>query len=291
LADGGPPAASVAAERAITPAQCRFFVGLARATARLNLDPAKTDFLQLRLSRRLRALGLSDFDAYEALLRDEPDGAEALCLVEALTTHTTSFFRESAQFDWLAGRGLDALTQAGAGFERPLILWSAACSTGAELWSAGMVLADAAARPGGLRRFKLFGTDVSRPILRKAASATYDEDEIAGVSADRRVRHLLRSRAPARDGRRFYRIAPELRERASFAVANLADEASLPPLAADVVFLRNVLIYFDAPTQAAIVQSVSRRIRQGGCLLTGHAEALTAQPGLRAIGPSIYRKE
>jgi chemotaxis protein methyltransferase CheR len=290
LADGAAPV-GLAAEPAITPSQCRFFAGIARATARLNLDPARADFLRLRLSRRLRALGLADFDAYEALLRGDPDGPEAICLTEALTTHTTSFFRESAQFDWLSERGLEDLTATGAGLERPLIVWSAACSTGAELWSAGMVLADAAARPGGPRRFKLFGTDVSRPILRKAAGATYGEEEIAGLCAERRVRHLLRSRAVGPDGRRRYRIAPELRARASFAVANLADAAALPPIAADVVFLRNVLIYFDAPTQASIVEAVARRVRPGGCLLTGHAEALPARPGLRAIGPSIYRKE
>jgi chemotaxis protein methyltransferase CheR len=280
------------AEAQLTPAQCRFFADLAREGAQLNVDPAKVDFLRLRLSRRLRALGLDDFDAYESLLRADPEGPERACLVEALTTHTTSFFREKHQYDWLAERGLDLLGEDGAGFDRPLTVWSAACSTGAELWSAAMVVADRASRPGGLRRFRLFGTDISRPILKKAAGATYAEDEIAGVSRDHQVRYLMRSKAShGKEGRRLYRVAPELRANASFAVVNLTDSAGLPPIAADVAFLRNVLIYFDPAVQVRVVDAVAARIRPGGFLLTGHAEAIPQRPNLLVVGPSIYRRE
>lgn len=267
-------------------------MALARESAQLNVDPGKVDFLRLRLSRRLRALDLADFDAYEAMLRADPAGPERACLVEALTTHTTSFFREKHQYDWLAGDGLDLLGRDGRGFDQPLTVWSAACSTGAELWSAAMVLADRASRPGGLRRFRLFGTDISRPILRKAASATYTEEEIAGVPGGLVARFLMRSKAGhGPDGKRFYRIAPELRTQASFAVANLTDPAGLPPIAADVVFLRNVLIYFEPAVQVQVVDAVAARIRPGGFLLTGHAEAIPPRPKLVPVGPSIYRRE
>jgi len=283
---GAPP------ELRLTQAQCRFFTQLARERAQLNLDPTKVDFLRLRLSRRLRALGLEDFDAYEALLRDDPEGPEPACLVEALTTHTTGFFREKRQYDWLAGDGLDRLCDGGAGVSRPLLVWSAACSTGAELWSAAMVLADRAARPGGPRQFRLLGTDISRPILKKAAGATYAEDEIAGVSPEHRVRHLLRSKADHGPGAgRLYRVAPELRSRAQFAPGNLTEPASLPAVTADLIFLRNVLIYFEPAVQAAVIDGVIARLRPGGFLLTGHAEAVPSHPDLAAVGPSIYRRE
>lgn len=279
-------------ELRLTHAQCRFFAQIARDRAQLNLDPIKVDFLRLRLSRRLRALGLEDFDAYEALLRDDPEGPEPACLVEALTTHTTSFFRERRQYDWLAAAGVGLLCENGAGLSRPLLIWSAACSTGAELWSAAMVVADRAARPGGPRQFRLLGTDISRPILKKAAGATYAEDEIAGVPHDLRVRCLLRSKAGhGPDAGRLYRVAPELRSHAAFALGNLTEPASLPSVLADVIFLRNVLIYFEASVQATVIDAMIERLRPGGYLLTGHAEAVPSHPRLAAVGPSIYRRE
>ncbi|MCR9151240.1 MAG: hypothetical protein NXH83_13785 [Rhodobacteraceae bacterium] len=273
-------------------AQCRFFAKLAQAVCRLNIDPAKTDFLRLRLSRRIRALGLEEFDSYVDLLRSDPEGPEIRKFIEALTTHTTAFFRERHQYDWLDREGLAILGETGAGFDRPLTVWSAACSSGVELWSAAMLLAEAASRPGGLRRFELVGTDISHAILRKATAATYTEEETAGLADGFRVRYLMRSRAVFEDSRgHLYRIVPELRAKARFSACNLTDATSLPGLSADVVFLRNVLIYFEAAVQAQVIESVAERLRPGGILFTGHAEAVPVHPRLRSIGPSIYRKE
>lgn len=276
----------------MSPSQCRFFSRLAHTVCRLAIDPAKADFLSLRLSRRVRALGLDGFDAYADVLRADPRGAEIRKFVEALTTHTTSFFRERHQYDWLERSGLKLLTETGAGFERPLVVWSAACSSGMELWSTAMMLADAAGRPGGLRRFELLGTDISRPILRKAAAATYTQDEVSGLPERYLHRYLMRSRAPFQaDGGHLYRIVPELRGSARFEGCNLADPSTLPGVTADLVFLRNVLIYFEAAVQAEVIDAVVGRLHPGGVLLTGHAEAVPVNPRLRSIGPSIYRKE
>ena len=279
-------------EYKMTQGQCRFFSDLALKVSRINIDPGKADFLQLRLSRRVRALNLDGFEAYECLLKSSEGRKELRSFIEALTTHTTSFFRERHQYDWLESSGIEMLSKDGAGFDRPLVIWSAACSTGAELWSAAMVFADQAGKSGGIRRFSLLGSDISHAILKKAKGGTYTEDEISGLSPERRQRYLMRSRQFFADkGSHFYRIVPELRNMANFFSANLTEHETLPPIVADVVFLRNVLIYFRPDMQAQAIEGVVAKMHPGAVLLTGHAEAIPSHPLLKAIGPSIYRKE
>jgi chemotaxis protein methyltransferase CheR len=282
---------SFAAEFKLSRANCQFFAKLAAQVSSIRIDPAKEDFLQHRLSRRVRALGLEGFDAYVAMLCAEPTGPEINRFVEALTTHTTAFFRERHQYDWLAKDGIDMLAVIGAGTQRPAVIWSAACSTGAELWSAAMVFSEKAALPRGPRQFELVGTDISSRILKKAQNATYTEDEAIGISPVLLSKYFLRSKMQhAGMQGRLYRIVPELRSRARFLKANLLERDKLPQITADVVFLRNVLIYFEPEMQARAVDSVVERIASGGFLLTGHAEALAPHEALTCIGPSIYRK-
>jgi chemotaxis protein methyltransferase CheR len=256
--------------------------------AGLHLDPAKTDFIAFRVGRRLRELGLSDFDAYLARVEADASGAEVRHLVEALTTHTTSFFREAHQYRWLDETGLDMLAETARG---PLRVWSAAASIGAELWSAAMLLAERAGRGRGPTRWELLGTDVSARVLARAKRAVYTEEETAGLSPERRTRHLMRARRLTdASGRPLWRVVPELRAQARFAQANLQDLGDLPDFAADVAFLRNVLIYFAPEAQARVVDGVARRLRPGGILFTGHAEAIGQHPALEPLRPSIYRK-
>ncbi len=270
---------------------CRFLSERAFAVAGVKIDPCKSDFFQLRISRRLRALGVDRFEDYIGLLKSDDSGIESRCLVEALTTHTTSFFRECHQYDWLKNEGLNRLGASGAGFDRPLSVWSAACSTGAELWSAAMILEDATREPGGLRKYQLLGTDISRPVLKKAKGATYTETEVEGVGAALRGRYLMRSTtATDLEKRPYYRIVPELRQRAVFECANLSNLSGFRDCAADIVFLRNVLIYFSEEVQERALKGVIDRMRRGGILMTGHAEVVSPRASLRMIGPSIYEK-
>ena len=265
-------------------------VAIAVEIGGIAVAPTKRDFIQMRVSRRLREIGCDDFESYLASLKGPGGDEEARRLVEALTTHTTSFFRERLHYDWLTAEGLPALVAQGAGRERPLTVWSAACSLGSELWSAGMTLdAFAATQPGGLR-WALVGTDISRKILRRAANAVFTEDEISGLDEPMRRAWLLRSSAPQR-GRILYRIAPELRSRARLAWANLVDLDPRLSLTADVAFLRNVLIYFRPEDQRRAVTNVMGRLRPGGYLLTGHSESLAEPPaGLRQVRTSVYQK-
>ena len=271
-----------------SPGEAHRLARLAHREGGIAIAPEKTDFLAARLTRRLRARGLADFAAYLALL-EAPEGRDELArFIEALTTHTTSFFREGLQYDWLRETGLPGLILDGAGRRRELVFWSAACSTGQELYSALMTVAAlGGAEEEGLR-FRGIGTDLSSAVLQQARSGIYGGEEIAGIPDAMRRRFLL----SARDGSGVHRICAPLRKRALWRRANLVSPGDTAGIDADVAFLRNVLIYFDAATRDRVVDAVIRRVRPGGYLLTGHAETLRAERhGLRAIRPSIYRKE
>lgn len=272
----------------VTPAEAAALVEAARRVSGVAVSAQKRDFIELRLGRRLREIDCPDFASYLRLVRG-PDGAEETRhLVEALTTHTTSFFREKGHYDWLEAEALPTLYERGAGRERQLTIWSAACSLGSEMWTAAMVLDRFASTCRGGLNWNVVGTDISRRILRRAAAALFTESELAGLPEDLRRRHLLRARG---SGQKLYRIAPVLRAKGRLAYANLVEMDAALKLDADVAFLRNVLIYFEPEQQRRAVANVLRRLRPGGYLLTGHSEAIGTPPaGLRQIAPSTYQK-
>lgn len=276
---------------ALTQSEAEVITRLARDRSGLVIAPEKTSFLELRLSRRLQELRLRDYGAYILRLSGPNGDAEAQIVVEALTTHTTAFFRERAQFDWLENHGLAQLAAGGAGQSRDLVIWSAACSIGAELWSAGMVLDRFSRLQAANFRWSLTGSDISQRILQRAEKAIFTESEIAPLEEGLRHDYLLRSRA-LHSGKTLYRIAPALRERARFFLTNLVLPRAERPPVADVVFLRNVLIYFDEVGRKRALRNAISCLSSGGFLLTGHAESLQDVPaGLTTIAPSIYRKD
>lgn len=284
------PAAAFSPPR-LDPQQADQIVAILRDYCGLSIEPGKRAFLELRLGRRLRALQMPGFGPYLRRLLG-PDGAEERqFMAEALATHTTSFFREKAHFDWLFAEGLPNLATLGYGRMSDLRVWSAACSTGPELWTAACVLDRASRGPLGRLRWSVLGTDLSHRALAKAAAATYAAEEIEGLPEDYRRDYLLRSAAPVA-GRPLFRVIPDLRRRARFAQLNLAalDRGTTP--SAEIIFLRNVMIYFAPSDQARIIRNLATRLSPGGYLLTGHSESLVHPPGdLVAILPSIYRKE
>lgn len=275
----------------LSSAHCRFIAEQTLRLSGVNVDPSKRDFIHLRVSKRLKALDLGTFDDYIGLLKSEADGSEARNLVEALTTHTTSFFREGHQYEWLEQEGLERLARTHPGGASPLSVWSAASSTGAELWSAGMVLMDAAKRNSGTGNFALIGTDISRRILKTAQNATYSKAETEGVSELRRSRYLMQSKQRfGASNQYYYRVVPELRKKSRFEIMNLSKLHGSRRFSADIVFLRNVLIYFEEATQRDVLDNVISRLRPGGILFTGHAEAVPPRSDLRVLAPSTYEK-
>lgn len=277
----------------ITSADAVSLTALVRRLSGISINPGNMGFLELRLSRRMRELQISDFNGYRALLGGPEGTAEANHLVEMLATHTTSFFRENTHYEWMRAHGLPELFAAGAGKEYPLSLWSAACSLGSELWSAAMIVDQFALEQRGGMLWKATGTDISRRVLQRAASATFTEAELSGLPDDYRRRYMMRSRhSVANAEQALFRVVPELRSQTRFARLNLIRPSPEFQLNADIIFLRNVLIYFEPADQIAALGSVLRRLRPGGFLMTGHSEALMETPkGMTQVAPSIYRKE
>lgn len=274
--------------RRISDSEIAALAKIAHREAGIVISAQKTEFMMARLNRRLSELGIQNFGLYFELLESHEGAEERRRFVEALTTHTTSFFREGAQYDWLLQTGLPELIAQGAGRDRDLVIWSAACSTGPELYSAMMTATMAGeASPGGIR-VRGLGTDISRPVLVQAARAIYPVEEIAGIPPALRPKFLLSSK----NGGGEVRIVPEMRRRTEWKLNNLSQRGGQPDVMADVAFLRNVLIYFDQGTRTIVLGNVLDRLRPGGFLLTGHSETSEARlSGLTVIRPSIYRKE
>jgi len=264
---------------------------LIRERAGIRLVPSKKGLLEGRLRKRLIALGLSSFSAYCALVL-EPRASEDEIgrMIDAVTTNKTDFFREPAHFPFLTGVALPLLlAQDGASSplrERALTFWSAACSSGEEVYTLAMVLAEAL-RTGQRFRPTILGTDICRDVLVTAKRAIYPEASVAPVPLALRERYLLRSKS-REDG--LVRIAPALRAQTRFSQVNLLS-LSNGPRQADVIFCRNVLIYFDRPTQHRVLSGLCRALPQGGYLFLGHSDSVTGLDlPLEPLIPSVYRK-
>ncbi len=273
----------------LSPDVARLILSQAETASGIRVDAEKTDFVRLRVAGRLQALGLEDFQSYNLYLSADTTGAELRHLVEALTTHTTSFFRETRHYDWLDQTGLDQLATARRG--ETLTIWSAAASLGAELYSAGMLMLERRESGRPTPPWQMIGTDISDRILKRARSATYTNDEVSGLSPERMRRFALRSRRQlGRHAGPLYRLVPELREKAVFRQANLQTLQGLDSFTADIAFLRNVLIYFTPEGQKTVVRNVVSRLRPGGYLFTGHAEPLADTTGMQQVQSTIYQK-
>lgn len=254
----------------------------------IKMPPAKKTMLEGRLRRRVRALGLGSFDEYCQLVFTEDGGnGEVTHLIDAVTTNKTDFFREPEHFRFLAETALPEMAARGIGMQKPLMVWSAAASIGAEAYSLAMLMADFAATQRGFR-FSVVATDICTEVLKTAQTAIYPEEMIAPVPMDMRRRYLRRSKDQAK---KTVRIAPDLRRHVSFAQLNLVAGPYHMDLVADMVFCRNILIYFDKPTQEAVINNLCRHLAPGGFLFIGHSESLGGfNLPLRQVATTVFRR-
>ena len=256
----------------------------------IKMPDAKAPMVQSRLMRRARELGFDSVDGYvEHLFQSPGTTDEHIHVIDALTTNKTDFFREPVHFDYLAANVLPRFhAEAGAGRgDRAVRVWSAGCSSGEEPYTLTMVLSEFAARNRGFD-YSILATDVSTRMLERAQSAIYEESRIAPVPVPLRSKYLLRSKDP---GRQLVRVVPELRRAVTFERLNLMDETYHVRGPFDVVFFRNVMIYFDRPTQEKVVNRISQHLRFDGYLFVGHSETLAGLDiPLAAVGPAIYRR-
>lgn len=256
----------------------------------IRLSAAKDQMIESRLRRRLIALNLPDVDTYLAYVFEGGGMTSELGeIVDLLTTNKTDFFREIAHFDLLERRIIpEALAVAGAGRQVRFRFWSAAASTGAEAWSAAMLL-DRAAREDDRLRWAILGTDISNGVLASARKAVYPAADLAPVPGPLKTRYVMSGRGPA--GEPLCRIVPELRARVRFERMNLTEFPYRIEDGVDVCFLRNVLIYFEPDLQRQVVAACAGRLRPGGYLVVGHSESMIVrQPDLTQVVPGAFIK-
>lgn len=262
----------------ITDQEFRQFQRFIYDAAGINLSPAKKALVVGRLAKRLAHYHVDSYGEYFRLLErgDVPD--EAQVAVDLLTTNETYFFRESKHFDLLR-----EFARASRNHMRSMRVWSAASSTGEEAYSIAMVLADCM---DGVP-WEVFGSDVSTRVLQKARAGHYPMARATQIPQAYLKRYCLKGI----DGQKgTLLIDRTLRNRVQFAQVNL--NAALPQLGTfDVIFLRNVMIYFNNETKRQVVARVLSQLRQGGLFIIGHSESLSdVTDAVKGVMPSVYRK-
>jgi len=261
---------------------------LIEGEAGIKLPPGKRLMVEGRLRKRMRALGQRDFASYcNFLFKQDGLERELTHLINAVTTNKTDFFREAEHFDFLVAEMVPSLLKARE--RNPLLkIWSAASSTGAEAYTLAMVLDDLQAQRNDFR-FAILGTDISTAVLAQGRRAVYPAEMIAPVPPELQARYVMHARRPG--ARREVRMVPELRRLVRFTHLNLMDQAYPFDRDVDVIFLRNVLIYFEKADQDAVVARLVDHLRPGGYIVLGHSESMIGTSlAVRQVAPAVFQK-
>jgi chemotaxis protein methyltransferase CheR len=257
------------------------------AESGINLGLDKKTMLEMRLRRRLRSLNVPSFVEYcEHVFAAEGRDHELIHLIDAVTTNKTDFFREAGHFNYLVANALPDLA-ARRGADRASLIWSAGCSTGEEPYTLAMVLNEHTERYPGLR-FRVLATDISTAVLAKAHSGIFKSEAVRPVPQDLRRKYFMRSKDPDSD---LVRVVPELRALVDFRRLNFMDADFGLPEPPEIIFCRNVIIYFDRQTQVQLLRKLTSQLMPGGYFFAGHSESLQGMDlPLVPVAPSAYRK-
>ena len=256
----------------------------------IRLPPAKRLMVEGRLRKRIRALQLPNLRAYgDYLFRQDGLESELPFLINAVTTNKTDFFREPEHFELMEKLLVPDLLSRRTGERNPLLkVWSAASSTGAEAYTIAMILADMVAQRRDFH-FSILGTDISTDVLDQGRRAVYPAEMVAPVPPGMQSRYLMFGRRPT--PRPEVRIVPELRRKVQFMRLNLISAGYGIDRDVDMIFLRNVLIYFEKPDQAAVISRLIEHLRPGGYLLLGHSESMVGTSiTMRQVAPAVFQK-
>lgn len=257
----------------------------------VKMPPVKITLLETRLQKRLRHLRLKSFRDYlQYLFSEEGQQHELPFMIDLVTTHKTDFFREDEHFDYLAEHAIpDMIEKFGVKNGVPFKFWSAACSSGEEVYTLAMVLEEFRKRRPSLPfTYRVLGTDISEGVLATARTAVYDETRMQGISLPFRKKYFLRGKDQENPR---YRVIPEIRRRTNYAVLNLMDERYPIRDLMDVIFCRNVLIYFDKNTQERVLQRCCENLKSGGYLFISHTETVVHfQLPVQKVSASVFQK-
>ncbi len=246
----------------------------------INLKDGKEALVRARLMKRLRALKMANFEEYIKFIESEEGITELGSMVDVMTTNKTSFFREREHFTYL---GESILPEMEGHRQR---FWTAACSSGEEAYSLGILLRDRI-RDIDTKDVKILATDISTSVLEKARKAIYGEEAVKSIPEQLLKRYFIRKH----DGMTaYYQVKANVRDMVKVARLNLVDSWPMKGLF-NVIFCRNVMIYFDRQTQEELINRFWYFLEPGGHLFVGHSEGLSAiSHKFRYVRPAVYRK-
>ena len=254
----------------------------------IKLPPAKKTMLEARLQKRLKVHGMHTFEEYAAYLFSPAGRAnELIQMINVVTTNKTDFFREPGHFDYLVRTVLPSLC-ALRGERTAIRLWSAGCSTGEEPYTLMMVLSEYAEETPGFC-FSLLASDIDTSVIEKAKSGIYSEDRVDTITLKLKKKYLLKSKD---HNKGLVRIVPQLRNQIKFRRINFMDESFGMTEPLDVIFCRNVIIYFDKETQERLMHKFYKNLAPGGYLFLGHSETLSnLNTEFKSVASTVYRKQ
>ena len=254
----------------------------------IKMPESKLTMVQSRLLRRVRELGLNSVEQYGEYFFASANAAEREQFTNAITTNKTDFFREPTHFDFLTRKALPALERDRAesvGWR--LKVWSAGCSSGEEPYTLAMMLGEYAVTHPRFD-YAILGTDVSTRVLEQARSAIYEESAVMALPSELRKKYVLRSRS---NSQTLVRIVPDLRQKITLHPLNFMDQDYRIRDMFEIVFFRNVMIYFDRPTQEAVLNKICRNLAPGGYLFVGHSESLAGlDVPVKLAETSVFQK-
>ena len=255
----------------------------------IKMPPEKRLMMQSRLSARLKALNLDSYQAYIDYVFSEsagPNNDEIIMMIDAMTTNLTEFFREPQHFDFMKSTVLPEFVQQG---RNSVKLWSAGCSTGQEPYTLSMVMRDFIdTHHSQLRNYSILATDISTKVLDKASNAVYPLDATKGIPIDILRKHFLKGKNPEKP---MVRIKPEIRNRVNFMRLNFMDDDYGFRDNLQIIFCRNVLIYFDKQNQEKVIRKFASYLESGGYLFLGHSETIFGMDlPFKTVAPTVFQK-
>lgn len=270
----------------IAEAEYEFIRKLVYEHSRINLGADKRVLVASRLSKRLRKLNLATFSQYCGLLKSAQGAEELSNLLDVISTNHTLFFRESKHFEFLRATALPQWTARLRGGREPMRVWSAACSSGEEPYTLAITLAEQL-EPAMLP-WTIDASDISTRVLAKAGQGIYPDDRLSEVSPELVKRYFQKG---VGDWQGHCRVKAELREKVRFHHLNLLQPNYPFSYKFQIIFCRNVMIYFDRATQEALVAKLTQSLLPGGYLMVGHSESLSGiHHTLTAVQPAVYFK-
>ena len=249
----------------------------------IKLPPVKKSMLESRLNKKIKSLGMNSYVEFlDYIFSDHGKQTELFHVIDLITTNKTDFFREPAHFSYLSGEFLPSYLAE----HTNLKIWSAGCSTGEEPYTLTMVLEEFKKRNPVLN-YSLLASDISLRVIQSAFSGIYTLDRLAAIPMEWKRNYFLRSKTNSN----LARIKPQYRKKIQYKRINLMDTSfGLLKSDYDIIFCRNVLIYFDKPTQEEVIRKFCTHLRPGGLLFLGHSESIMGMKlPLSQVRPTVYQ--